>query len=190
MDKITFLGAGSTVFAKNVLGDCITTDAMREFEYALYDIDHQRLEESYMMLSNINRNSNDGKAKVVKYADRLDALRGAKYVINCIQVGGYDPCTITDFEIPKKYGLRQTIGDTHGIGGMFRALRTIPVMLDFAKDMEKVCPDALFINYTNPMSMLCLAMFRASSVNTVGLCHSHQACVPELLAELGMPWDV
>ena len=103
MDKITFLGAGSTVFAKNVLGDCITTDAMREFEYALYDIDHQRLEESYMMLSNINRNSNDGKAKVVKYADRLDALRGAKYVINCIQVGGYDPCTITDFEIPKKY---------------------------------------------------------------------------------------
>ena len=189
MDKITFLGAGSTVFAKNVLGDCITTDAMREFEYALYDIDHQRLEESYMMLSNINRNSNDGKAKVVKYADRLDALRGAKYVINCIQVGGYDPCTITDFEIPKKYGLRQTIGDTHGIGGMFRALRTIPVMLDFAKDMEKVCPDALFINYTNPMSMLCLAMFRASSVNTVGLCHSHQACVPELLAELGMPWD-
>ena len=90
MDKITFLGAGSTVFAKNVLGDCITTDAMREFEYALYDIDHQRLEESYMMLSNINRNSNDGKAKVVKYADRLDALRGAKYVINCIQVGGYD----------------------------------------------------------------------------------------------------
>ena len=121
MDKITFLGAGSTVFAKNVLGDCITTDAMREFEYALYDIDHQRLEESYMMLSNINRNSNDGKAKVVKYADRLDALRGAKYVINCIQVGGYDPCTITDFEIPKKYGLRQTIGDTHGIGGMFRS---------------------------------------------------------------------
>ena len=104
-------------------------------------------------------------------------------------MGGYDPCTITDFEIPKKYGLRQTIGDTHSIGGMFRALRTIPVMLDFAKDMEKVCPDALFINYTNPMSMLCLAMFRASSVNTVGLCHSHQACVPELLAELGMPWD-
>ena len=137
MDKITFLGAGSTVFAKNVLGDCITTDAMREFEYALYDIDHQRLEESYMMLSNINRNSNDGKAKVVKYADRLDALHGAKYVINCIQVGGYDPCTITDFEIPKKYGLRQTIGDTHGIGGMFRALRTIPVMLDFRKTWRR-----------------------------------------------------
>lgn len=189
MDKITFLGAGSSVFAKNVLGDCITTDAMREFEYALYDIDPKRLEESYMMLSNINRNSNGGKGKIVKYSDRLEALRGAKYVINAIQVGGYEPCTVIDFEIPKKYGLRQTIGDTHGIGGMFRALRTIPVMLDFAKDMEKVCPNALFINYTNPMSMLSLAMFRATPIETVGLCHSHQACVPGLLTRLGLPQD-
>ena len=189
MDKITFMGAGSTVFAKNVLGDCITTDAMREFEYALYDIDEQRLEESYLMLSNINRNANEGRANVVKYTDRLEALRGAKYVINCIQVGGYAPCTITDFEVPKKYGLRQTIGDTHGIGGMFRALRTIPVMLDFAKDMEKVCPDALFINFTNPMSMLCLAMFRGTPIKTVGLCHSHQSCVPMHLGKLGLPQD-
>lgn len=183
------MGAGSSVFAKNVLGDCITTDAMREFEYALYDINLQRLEESCLMLSNINKNSNGGKAKVIKYTDRLEALRGAKYVINCIQVGGYEPCTVTDFEIPKKYGLRQTIGDTHGIGGMFRALRTIPVMLDFARDMEKVCPGALFINYTNPMSMLCLAMFRATSIETVGLCHSHQACVPQLLRKLDLPQD-
>lgn len=189
MDKITFLGAGSTVFAKNVLGDCITTDAMREFEYALYDINAQRLEESYLMLSNINRNANGGKAKVVKYTDRLEALRGAKYVINCIQVGGYEPCTVTDFEVPKKYGLRQTIGDTHGIGGMFRALRTIPVMLDFTADMEKVCPNALFINFTNPMSMLCLAMFRGTPIQTVGLCHSHQSCVPMLLGKLGLPQD-
>lgn len=189
MDKITFMGAGSTVFAKNVLGDCITTDALREFEYALYDIDAQRLEESYLMLSNINRNANGGKAKVKKYTDRIEALRGAKYVINCIQVGGYEPCTVTDFEIPKKYGLRQTIGDTHGIGGMFRALRTIPVMLDFAKDMEKVCPNALFINFTNPMSMLCLAMFRGTPIQTVGLCHSHQSCVPMLLGKLGLPQD-
>lgn len=189
MDKITFLGAGSTVFAKNVLGDCITTDALREFEYALYDIDHQRLEESFLMLSNINRNANGGKAKVVKYTDRLEALRGAKYVINCIQVGGYEPCTVTDFEVPKKYGLRQTIGDTHGIGGMFRALRTIPVMMDFARDMEQVCPNALFINFTNPMSMLCLAMFRGTPIQTVGLCHSHQACVPMLLGKLGLPQD-
>ncbi|MDO4292419.1 MAG: alpha-glucosidase/alpha-galactosidase [Eubacteriales bacterium] len=189
MKKITFMGAGSTVFAKNVLGDCITTDAMREFEYALYDIDTKRLEESYRMLFNINRNANQDRAKVVRYTDRLEALRGASYVINCIQVGGYEPCTVTDFEVPKKYGLLQTIGDTHGIGGMFRALRTIPVMLDFARDMEKVCPNALFINFTNPMSMLCLAMFRGSSIQTVGLCHSHQSCVPMLLGKLGLPQD-
>lgn len=189
MNKITFLGAGSSVFAKNVLGDCMQTDVLREYEYALYDIDPVRLEESFMMLSNINRNSNDGKAKLVKYTDRLEALQGAKYVINAIQVGGYDPCTITDFEIPKKYNLRQTIGDTNGIGGIFRALRTIPVMMDFARDMEQVCPDALFINYTNPMSTLTLAMLRGSSIKTIGLCHSHQECVPMLLAKLGLPED-
>lgn len=189
MNKITFLGAGSTVFAKNVLGDCLQTDCLRDFEYALFDIDAQRLEESYKMLSNINRNSNDSKAKIVKYTNRLEALDGAKYVVNAIQVGGYEPCTVTDFEIPKKYGLRQTIGDTGGIGGIFRALRTIPVMLDIAKDMEKVCPDALFLNYTNPMSMLTLAMLRGTSIKTIGLCHSHQECVPFLLGRLGLPQD-
>lgn len=189
MNKITFLGAGSTIFAKNVLGDCLQTDCLREYEYALYDIDPKRLEESYMMISNINRNSNNGKAKIVKYTNRKEALRGAKYVCNAIQVGGYEPCTVTDFEIPKKYGLRQTIGDTNGIGGIFRALRTIPVMLDFANDMEEVCPDALFINYTNPMSMLTLAMNRATNIKTIGLCHSHQECIPRLFAKLGIPQD-
>lgn len=189
MNKITFLGAGSSVFAKNVLGDCLQTDCLREYEYALFDIDPVRLEESYMMLSNINRNSNGGKAKIVKYTDRLEALRSAKYVCNAIQVGGYDPCTITDFEVPKKYGLRQTIGDTNGIGGIFRALRTIPVMQGFAADMEKVCPDALFINYTNPMSMLTLAWNRYTDIKTVGLCHSHQSCVPMLLGRLDLPKD-
>ena len=148
MDKITFIGAGSTVFAKNVLGDCMQTDALREFEYALYDIDPQRLEESYQMLTIINHNINNDKARIVKYTDRREALRDAKYVINAVQVGGYEPCTVTDFEIPKKYGLRQTIGDTVGIGGIFRALRTIPVMLEFVRDMEQVCPDTLFLNYT------------------------------------------
>ena len=189
MNKITFLGAGSSVFAKNVLGDCLQTDCLREYEYALFDIDPKRLEESYMMLSNINRNSNAGRAKIVKYENRKEALRGAKYVVNAIQVGGYEPCTVTDFEIPKKYGLRQTIGDTNGIGGIFRALRTIPVILDFAKDMEEVCPDALFINYTNPMSMLTLAMNRATKIKTIGLCHSHQECVPMLLGRLDLPQD-
>ena len=189
MNKITFLGAGSSVFAKNVLGDCLQTDCLREYEYALFDIDPKRLEESYMMLSNINRNSNAGRARIVKYSDRKEALRGAKYVVNAIQVGGYEPCTVTDFEIPKKYGLRQTIGDTNGIGGIFRALRTIPVMLDFAKDMEEVCPDALFINYTNPMSMLTLAMNRATKIKTIGLCHSHQECIPTLFRTLDLPQD-
>lgn len=189
MNKITFLGAGSCTFAKNVLGDCMLTDCLSEFEYALYDIDPVRLDESYRMLSNINRNSNGSKASIKKYDDRLEALRGAKYVVNAIQVGGYEPCTVTDFEIPKKYGLRQTIGDTHGIGAIFRALRTIPVMLDFGHDMERVCPDALFINYTNPMSMLTLAMNRGTDINTIGLCHSIQVCVPELLTMLGMPQD-
>ena len=189
MNKITFLGAGSSVFAKNVLGDCLQTDCLREYEYALFDIDPKRLDESYRMLSNINRNSNAGRAKIVKYTDRKEALWGAKYVVNAIQVGGYEPCTVTDFEIPKKYGLRQTIGDTNGIGGIFRALRTIPVMLDFAKDMEEVCPDALFINYTNPMSMLTLAMGRATKIKTIGLCHSHQECIPMLFGMLDLPQD-
>jgi len=189
MDKIAFLGAGSTVFAKNVLGDCMLTGPLQEFEYALYDIDMQRLEESWQMLSNINRNSNGGRARIVKYTDRMEALRGARYVINAIQVGGYEPCTVTDFEIPKKYGLRQTIGDTVGIGGIFRALRTIPVMLDFVRDMEKACPDALFLNYTNPMAILTMAMCRASFIQTVGICHSVQVCVPQLLYRLGLPQD-
>lgn len=185
MPKITFIGAGSTVFAKNVLGDCILTPALAESEIALFDIDMERLKDSESMLKNINAN-HGGKAKITAYSDRREALRGANYVVNAIQVGGYEPCTVTDFEIPKKYGLRQTIADTLGIGGIFRALRTIPVMLDIAKDMEELCPDAWFLNYTNPMAMLTGAMLRATSVKTVGLCHSVQACVPHLLKGLDL----
>ena len=113
-------------------------------------------------------------------------MRGAKYVVNAIQVGGYDPCTITDFEIPKKYGLRQTIADTIGIGGIFRSLRTIPVMLGFAADIREVCPDALFLNYTNPMAVLTNVMNTYGGVNTVGLCHSVQICVPHMFKQLDM----
>lgn len=183
MPKITFIGAGSTVFAKNVLGDCILTPALSESEIALYDIDLERLSDSEKMLNNINTN-NGGHAKIMSYHDRKEALKGADYVVNAIQVGGYDPCTIIDFEVPKKYGLRQTIADTLGIGGIFRALRTIPVMLDIARDMEEVCPDALFLNYTNPMAMLTGAMLKASKIKTLGLCHSVQSCVPHLLKAL------
>ena len=191
MPKITFMGAGSTVFAKNVLGDSMVTPALAESTIALYDIDAVRLQESADMLEAINRN-NGSKAKIEKYLgveNRKAALRGANYVVNAIQVGGYDPCTITDFEIPKKYGLKQTIADTLGVGGVFRALRTIPVMLDFARDMEEVCPDAWFLNYTNPMAMLTGAMLRMTGVKTVGLCHSVQTCCSTLLNELGMGYD-
>lgn len=185
MSKITFIGAGSTVFAKNVLGDCMQTPALQGFELALYDIDPVRLQDSENMLNNIKKTS--GSTCVVKsYSDRKEALRGAKYVVNAIQVGGYDPCTITDFEVPKKYGLRQTIADTVGIGGIFRNLRTIPVMMDFAADIREVCPNALFLNYTNPMAVLTNAMITLGGVQTVGLCHSVQVCVPDLFKNLGM----
>ena len=191
MPKITFMGAGSSVFAKNVLGDSMMTPALAGSTIALYDIDAKRLQESHSMLEAINRNSGS-KANIETYLgipSRKEALCGASYVVNAIQVGLYDPCTITDFEVPKKYGLRQTIGDTLGIGGIFRALRTIPMMLDFARDMEEVCPDAWFLNYTNPMCALTGAMLRLTSVKTVGLCHSVQVCASGLLEGLGMPYD-
>ncbi len=192
MPKITFMGAGSTVFAKNVLGDCMLTPSLHDSEYALYDIDKQRLMDSKNMLDNINKNINDDRAKIKTYLgkdERKKALKNADYVVNAIQVGGYKPCTVTDFEIPKKYGLRQTIGDTLGIGGIFRALRTIPVLFDFARDIEEVCPDAWFLNYTNPMAMLTGAMLKATDVKTVGLCHSVQGCANGLLKSLGMNTD-
>jgi len=188
MTKITFLGAGSTMFAKNVLGDCILTPALKESHIALYDIDLLRLKESEDILNTINSNYG-GRAKITAYDDRKKALEGADYVINAIQVGGYKPCTVTDFEIPKKYGLRQTIADTLGIGGIFRALRTIPVLFDFARDIEEVCPDAWFLNYTNPMAILTGAMLRYTGVKTVGLCHSVQHCAKNLLESVGMKYD-
>lgn len=187
--KITFLGAGSTVFAKNVLGDAMLCEVLSESEICLYDIDGDRLKESFLMLDNINRNSNAGKASIKTFLgveNRREALRGADFVVNAIQVGGYEPCTVIDFEIPKKYGLRQTIADTLGIGGIMRALRTIPVMEDFARDIEEVCPDAWFLNYTNPMAMLSGFMQRYTGVKTVGLCHSVQVCSQHLLESLGM----
>ena len=191
MPKITFMGAGSSVFAKNVLGDSMMTPALAESTIALYDIDADRLNDSKMMLDNLNKNCGN-KAKIEAYLgveNRKAALKDANYVVNAIQVGGYDPCTITDFEIPKKYGLRQTIADTLGIGGIFRALRTIPVIFDFAKDMEEVCPNAWFLNYTNPMAMLSGAMQRFTGVKTVGLCHSVQVCTSGLMQGLGMEYD-
>ena len=189
MPKITFMGAGSTVFARNVLGDCMCTPALRDSEIALYDIDAQRLKDSEIILNAINANINESRASISTWLgekNRKEALRGADFVVNAIQVGFYDPCTIIDFEIPKKYGLRQTIADTLGIGGIMRALRTIPVLEDFARDMEEVCPDAWFLNYTNPMAMLSGYMQRYTGIKTIGLCHSVQTCSRDLLTSLGM----
>ena len=187
--KITFMGAGSSIFVKNVLGDSMMCEALKDAEFALYDIDGVRLEESRTIIAYLNENLAGGKAKVTTFLgveNRKEALRGASFVINAIQVGGYEPCTVIDFEIPKKYGLRQTIGDTLGIGGIFRGLRTIPVMADFARDMEEVCPDAWLLNYTNPMAILTGFMQKHTGVKTVGLCHSVQVCTSRLLDALGM----
>lgn len=189
MVKITFMGAGSTVFARNVLGDCMCTPVLRDAEIALYDIDPGRLEDSEIILKAINHNINEDKAQISTYLgveNRKAALKDADFVVNAIQVGGYEPCTVIDFEIPKKYGLKQTIGDTLGIGGIMRGLRTIPVMEDFARDMEEVCPNALFLNYTNPMAILSGYMQRYTKIRTVGLCHSVQVCTKTLLEGLGM----
>lgn len=183
--KICFLGAGSTVFAKNVLGDCIMTPELGAFDIALHDIDAVRLDESFRLITALNK-SLGGSATVTKHLNRREALDGADYVVNAVQVGGYKPCTVTDFKIPKKYGLKQTIGDTLGIGGIMRAMRTIPVLEDFAHDIEEVCPNALFLNYTNPMAMLTGYLQKFTKVKAVGLCHSVQVCVPKLLDTLNM----
>ncbi|RIN28094.1 alpha-glucosidase/alpha-galactosidase [Staphylococcus succinus] len=187
MNKITFLGAGSTVFAKNVLGDCMTVASLQDFEFALFDIDDERLKDSERMLNNLKENLNS-TVNIKAYHNRKEALIGAKYVINAVQVGGYDPSTIIDFEVPKQYHLRQTIADTLGIGGIFRNLRTIPVIQDFARDIKAVCPDAWFLNYTNPMAVLTNIMLQ-EGIKTVGLCHSVQVCAHDLLESLEMPTD-
>jgi alpha-galactosidase len=193
MTKITFMGAGSSVFAKNILGDSMLTEALCDAHIALYDVDATRLKESKLMLDNLNANVNGNRATITTHLglqNRKQALKDASFVVDAIQVGGYKPSTVIDFEIPKKYGLRQTIADTLGIGGIFRALRTIPVLLDFARDMQQVCPNAWFLNYTNPMAMLTGALIQLGGIKTVGLCHSVQVCVPGLLQNLGLDKSV
>jgi len=189
MPKIAFMGAGSTVFAKSVLGDVMCSEPLRDSHIALYDVDATRLDESRRMLQTLNANINAGRATITAHCGaeaRPEALRGADHIVNAIQVGGYEPCTVIDFKVPKKYGLRQTIGDTLGIGGIFRTLRTVPVLLDFARDIERLCPDAWFLNYVNPMAMITAAMLRGSGVKTVGLCHSVQGCARSLLRRVGL----
>jgi alpha-galactosidase len=188
MAKITLIGAGSTVFARNLLGDILGYQELTESEITLFDIDAARLDTSELVARRV-ADALGSPAKVRTTTDRRAALEGADYAINMIQVGGYEPCTVTDFEVPKRFGLRQTIADTLGIGGIMRGLRTVPVLLDICADMEDLCPDVWFLNYTNPMAINCRAISRASSIRTVGLCHSVQGTAFELSRDLGIPYQ-
>ncbi len=186
MPKIAFIGAGSTVFAKNLLGDILSFPELANSEIRLMDIDPVRLRTSETVARKVAETV--GASPVItSTTDRREALKGADYVICMIQVAGYKPGTVIDFEIPKKYGLRQTIADTLGIGGIMRGLRTIPVLLSIAHDMEELCPDALFINYVNPMCMNQWALDRGSGIANVGLCHSVQHTAHQLAQDIGIP---
>ncbi len=184
--KIAMIGAGSVVFAKNLLGDILSYPELGGCEIALMDIDPERLRVAETVAHRAAE-ATGARPSIVATTDRRRALDGADYAVNMIQVGGYKPSTVIDFDIPKKYGLRQTIGDTLGIGGIFRALRTIPVVLDLCRDMEELCPDVLFLNYVNPMAMVTGAVLKATRVRTVGLCHSVQGTAEQLARYLGVP---
>jgi alpha-galactosidase len=185
MPRIAFVGAGSTVFTRNLIGDALALPELAGSTFALMDVDPERLETSRAAAEELVA-AHGVRAAVEATLDRRAALAGADYVVTSFQVGGLES-TLVDFEIPKRFGLRQTIGDTLGVGGISRALRTIPVLLDVCRDMEELCPDALLLQYVNPMAMLCWAVAARSPVRTVGLCHSVQHTTAELAADLGVP---
>ncbi len=185
MAKIVFIGAGSTVFAKNLMVDILTYDVLKESELILHDIDEERLKTSEIVAHKVAETLN-AKPTIKSTLNRREALEGADYVITMIQVAGYKPGTVIDFEIPSKYGLKQTIADTLGIGGIMRSLRTIPVLLDICRDMEELCPDATLLQYVNPMVMNCWAIDRATSIKTVGLCHSVPHTANDLADDMGI----
>ncbi len=186
MPKITLIGAGSTIFTKNLLGDILSLPALQGSHITLHDIDVKRLRTSEVVAQRVAHIM--GAAPTIQATtDRRAALAGANYVITTIQVGGYEPCTVTDFAIPSRYGLRQTIGDTVGIGGIFRGLRTIPVLLSICRDMEDLCPDAWLLNYVNPMAINCWGMYRGSGIRSVGLCHSVQHTAEKLARDIDVP---
>lgn len=186
--KIVFIGAGSVEFTKNLLGDILTFPELADAEIALHDIDQQRLEAAEAIARWTN-GAVGASASISSHSDRRAALEGADYVVNMVQVGMHE-ATVLDFEIPIRHGLRQTIGDTLGVGGIFRALRTIPVMLGIADDMARECPEAWLLNYTNPMAMLCWAVYEGSPIDrVVGLCHSVQHTTRRLAELVGVPFD-
>jgi alpha-galactosidase len=188
MPKITFIGAGSTVFAKRLLTDLLTFPELIDSTVSLHDIDQERLLTSEAVTRKTAK-ALGANPIIETTTDRRAALDGADYAICMIQVGGYKPCTVTDFEVPKKYGLRQTIADTLGIGGIMRALRTIPVLLEMCKDMEELCPDVIFLNYVNPMAMNTWAINRASKITSLGLCHSVFNTARELSKDINVPLE-
>ena len=186
MPKITFLGAGSTVFAKNLLGDLLSFPEFANSTFSLHDIDPERLRTTEIVAQRFAK-ALGVHPTIEAHLDRRAALDGADYAIGMFQVAGYKPGTVIDFEIPKKYGLDQTIADTLGIGGIMRALRTIPVYLEMCRDMEELCPDATLLNYVNPMAMLTWAINKATKIKTVGLCHSVQGTAWQLSEDIGIP---
>jgi alpha-galactosidase len=186
MIKICLVGAGSTVFAKNILGDVLSTPGLGDCVISLYDIDPERLKTSAIVAQRIGEATKLSKVTVEATLDRKQALTGADFVILMMQVGGYKPATVTDFDVPNRYGLRQTIADTLGIGGIFRGLRTIPVLEEICRDMAEVCPNALLMNYVNPMAINCWAIKEiAPEIRSVGLCHSVQHTSEHLATCLG-----
>lgn len=188
MPKITFIGAGSTVFARNLLGDILSFPELSDATIVLYDINAERLKTSEVVAHRVAQ-ALGAHPTILATTDRAQALEGADYAINMIQVAGYKPGTVIDFEIPKKYGLRQTIADTLGIGGIMRAVRTIPVLLEMSRQMEQLCPDVVHLNYVNPMAMNTWALSKATSIKTVGLCHSVQHTANEVCSDIGVPID-
>lgn len=188
MPKITLIGAGSTVFAKTLLGDILSFPELAESTINLYDIDAERLHTSEIAAHKVAEFLNV-RPTIESTTDRRAALDGTDYAITMFQVAGYEPGTVIDLEVPKKYGLRQTIGDTLGMGGIMRGLRTIPVLLDMCEDMRELCPDVVLLNYVNPMAMLCWAVNQASKVKTVGLCHSVQHTARQLAGDIEVPLE-
>jgi alpha-galactosidase len=186
MAKITFIGAGSTVFAKNLMGDILNYPELANATISLFDIDEKRLRESEVVARRVTE-ALGASPTLECTTDCRAALDGADYAIAMFQVGGYKPATVTDFEIPGKFGLRQTIADTLGIGGIMRGLRTIPVLLDMCAEMAELCPDVTFLNYVNPMAINTWAVTRGTDINIVGLCHSVPHTAKELAADIGVP---
>ena len=184
--KIAFIGAGSTIFMKNIVGDALQLESLADATYALMDIDAKRLEESAAVATALARLAGGG-AQIETHSDQRRTIEGADFVIVAFQIGGYEPCTVTDFEVPRAYGLRQTIADTLGVGGVMRGLRTVPHLWRLAEDMRAVCPDATLLQYVNPMAINTWALTeRYPDIKQVGLCHSVQNTVMELAHDLDM----